>query len=990
MQIERLEFIGFGKLTGQRIELGTGKLNIIVQPNEYGKSTMCDAIWAVLYDFAQWHPEMGEVKPGTAQKPLSGAAFKACLDITWQGRPMRIMRNFADRSVQVLDLSKDPSRAEADITSEFANAIKNDSFGDSITGLTRDLFCTACFVSQRQLHRQPFANDRALAGFLANETDAAGSTAGVIVAIGALEEKLAAFPYNGKTYEIAQVLNTLEERQQQLAAELARLAAERQSCDRDVDRLAEVEARLSARTREIQFEEYRHLCLEASDIDTRLAKAQERHARIVHLAEQRTALAAYETFSTEKAKTIDEMWLRRQSRLSDLNRLRNEVNQVETAAQSSGGVQTQRNEGLESFTIDDAQMISSLSLSLRQAEAELKDTKQRYTAEYGRLAAAGVNVEIVKGSRSCLLKLEPREMDELHSMHAMVVAARERASDCILSADRAQNAAVEISEGRRVLYSMLTRVFWPCLIMAVICLLPMLLLLVGQHRPLSDDLVAVVILVYLLFCSGAAASWYAADRIKRLYRTKEEEKARQEEHKYRLAANDLLAKIEGYEGRIGLLAQKAGLSSAQQLLDHLQEYAMSATQFKQLDVLELLLKNGEAQVNKLVLQIKPYLTDAQRTTQAVTSALGLALAEDINRYLRFNRPKSSPEAPIHPRLPELAFLQDELKDADGALKDELRKLNLTFTKLEDGYEQFCQAVDGHRRFGAVVSELEMLGSDSTSDLKPGELPKLVERLGSKRHGIWARMQELAASNPDFVRMPAPTEDSVLSGKQMSDLRTAVDQARAERADLIIQIRAAMKNYQDNYLKTLAELETAQRDLERVRNTAVSLTLARNMLRRLSEETDAVWADKLTEAARELVRQVEGEYEGLEFDADMSIAVRRKGQKERLDEWQISNQLSAGTREQIHWLTRLTVMQVICKSRRLPLVLDEPFSEFDDERFLKAMRYLIACAAQGQQIIVFSCHQQRHHWLLEQLDAAELQSVEVCQLTGLQANAFVRR
>jgi uncharacterized protein YhaN len=635
-------------------------------------------------------------------------------------------------------------------------------------------------------------------------------------------------------------------------------------------------------------------------------------------------------------------------------------------------------------------MISSLSRSLEQSETELKDTRQRYASEYGRLAASGVNVEIVKGSRSCLLKLEPRELDELHSMHAMVVAARERAADCILSADRAQNAAVEISEGRRVIYGMLTRVFWPCLIMAILSLLPMLFLLVGQHRSLTDGLVAVVIIVYLVFCAGAATSWYAAERIKRSYRTNEEDKARQEEHKYRLSANDLLSKIEGYEGRIGLLAQKAGLESAQQLIEHLQEYAMSATQFKQLDVLESLLKNAEAQVNKLSLQIKPYLTQANRTGQAVTAAIGLTLSEDINRYLRFNRPKASPGAPIDPRLPEIAFLQDELKDDDGALKDELRKLNLSFTRLEEGYEKFCQAVEGHRRFEAVESELEMLGSDSTSDLKPGELPKMVERLDAKRRGLLVRMQELASANPEFLRMPPPTDESVLGEKQMSELRTAVDRARVERADLIIQIRAAMKNYQDNYLKTLAELETAQREQERVRNTAVSLGLARDTLRRLSEETHAVWADKLTEAARELLKQLSGEYDGLEFDADMTIAVRRKGQKERMDDWQISNQLSLGAREQIHWLARLTVMQLICRSRQLPLILDEPFSEFDDERFLKAMRYLISAAAQGQQIIVFSCHQQRHHWLLEQLDALELQSLEVCQLSSLQANAFVRR
>src|SRR5687767_13449825 len=114
MWIDRLEFIGFGNLTGQGIDFARDKkISVVVQANESGKSTISDAIWAILYDYAE--NSLGNGVPlSVERKPLSGAAFKACLDIVWNQRNIRLIRNFSDRSLKVLDLSKDPGKATAD------------------------------------------------------------------------------------------------------------------------------------------------------------------------------------------------------------------------------------------------------------------------------------------------------------------------------------------------------------------------------------------------------------------------------------------------------------------------------------------------------------------------------------------------------------------------------------------------------------------------------------------------------------------------------------------------------------------------------------------------------------------------------------------------------------------------------------------------------------------------------------------------------------
>jgi len=63
---------------------------------------------------------------------------------------------------------------------------------------------------------------------------------------------------------------------------------------------------------------------------------------------------------------------------------------------------------------------------------------------------------------------------------------------------------------------------------------------------------------------------------------------------------------------------------------------------------------------------------------------------------------------------------------------------------------------------------------------------------------------------------------------------------------------------------------------------------------------------------------------------------------------------------------------------MPIILDEPFSEADDERFLKMMRFLITVISKEHQIIIFSCHQQRHTWFKNQLEENDRGKLIFCR------------
>src|SRR5262249_17989158 len=105
MWIERLQIIGFGNLSDCSIEFEPDKINLVVEPNEFGKSTIAEAILALFYDFPQQRKAEDRIKLRDAKKPLSTQFYKASCDIVHAGQHLRIIRDFSQKSLKVFDLA---------------------------------------------------------------------------------------------------------------------------------------------------------------------------------------------------------------------------------------------------------------------------------------------------------------------------------------------------------------------------------------------------------------------------------------------------------------------------------------------------------------------------------------------------------------------------------------------------------------------------------------------------------------------------------------------------------------------------------------------------------------------------------------------------------------------------------------------------------------------------------------------------------------------
>ena len=74
-----------------------------------------------------------------------------------------------------------------------------------------------------------------------------------------------------------------------------------------------------------------------------------------------------------------------------------------------------------------------------------------------------------------------------------------------------------------------------------------------------------------------------------------------------------------------------------------------------------------------------------------------------------------------------------------------------------------------------------------------------------------------------------------------------------------------------------------------------------------------------------------------------------------------NQVSSGTMDQVYLALRLAAAKLIQKGEdSLPLIFDDSFVLYDDERLRTALRWLVK--AYPGQIIIFTCHQREAQML----------------------------
>jgi len=159
---------------------------------------------------------------------------------------------------------------------------------------------------------------------------------------------------------------------------------------------------------------------------------------------------------------------------------------------------------------------------------------------------------------------------------------------------------------------------------------------------------------------------------------------------------------------------------------------------------------------------------------------------------------------------------------------------------------------------------------------------------------------------------------------------------------------ALQKYMGAGESSLAkEIEQIEHELQIYTEHAEAIGEALVTLHDSISEFQSVYKEALSEKiSRRFIELTGNRYKQLRLDDDFSPAVDLSEQKDITAE-----RLSKGTRDQLFFAMRLALSEALGKRGRLPLILDDPFVNFDDKRLAHAMETLRKTSRECQVILL---------------------------------------
>jgi Uncharacterized conserved protein len=269
------------------------------------------------------------------------------------------------------------------------------------------------------------------------------------------------------------------------------------------------------------------------------------------------------------------------------------------------------------------------------------------------------------------------------------------------------------------------------------------------------------------------------------------------------------------------------------------------------------------------------------------------------------------------------------------------------------------------RFKSISNKASLICGKQIEDLKimHGEIDLIKEKQSKLQSDINNGIDSLITSNPDIdsdLFSPSVLDDIILNANT-SWLKDSFDyemekcnSSENENNLRIREYETALQGFNEEYgdLQSIEEeittLELKRSEMEKV---GLSLKMALEVLTESSSDIRNDYAPKLNSLMSEVISDItDSRYTDLKGDDALSLKAVAP------DSGGIRNAraLSGGTIDQMYLALRLAMAKLLTNGgESLPLILDEVFSQYDDDRTARTIEYLKKEYSKGQ-IILFTC------------------------------------
>ncbi len=955
MKIKRVIASDFGCLSGS-YTLFDDRVNVVVEANEEGKSTLVAAILAGLYGFSRSR-RADKLSDKEAYKPWSSDSYCVRLEMEDdEGRPLLIERDFGEKNekVKVTDLS-----TNKDVTPEFVVGKKRFAVGERLLGVSREVFVKTCLVKQLEIEKVGESSE--LVSKVQQIFDTTGGKGTAAEAIAVLTEAIREYAGTqrlARHITVETEIKRLNEAIRQGEARMGELRERREKAEPAMIRVRELRRRLEKLEVHRQQLEYLTRRAEIREVETELKQDAENHGELKKLIELKNSLKPYSDFTNEQASDfarlvgqLDGLRKRRKELGESLEKLKKNLEETKTKLKEY--------DGFEALGEDFKTGLHDLSTELKRLGEDV-EKKRRLVSEFEKsLKKEGYELSEVDELHRQFSKLSVEEKDLLRDSESRIPRLE---ASILERADAERECKAELRGVKRpiTLLSYAAVVLWVAGILSMVFWAGRAQWAGGAFGLAGFVAVAVAFVLRVL----------KLRRLRGLLRRKEA--AIQERQSFLGVRGTLSRALEE-------MAAKAEFESIPELTEAFKRWGRVSDRKTQLDSFRIGQEGAErsaascrekasAELRRMGMHVPPAKVDVALVQKAETR---------VREYLQI-----------------LSSAEQAEKRRTGT-EDEIRKLNAEREKLRESIRGILVAAKLSPDLTPEKAQPEIEKARGKSEkfhrlaateipekqrdlLSPEEVKGMMERLDTLRDEI----EKMVGEKGELEELQVTKTHSQYEEEAR---RVAEEGARAteEKSQFYHKVHSVEEEYRKEYPRLANELSELTQTLDRTERFGKSISLAIDTLETISSKSHALWANELNPRTSEILKHLNPRCGELKFASDLSFTVVPAEGLRPMDTKHIEAQESVGARHQIYLAVRLALSDYLSSAgNKVPVILDEPFATSDDDRFISGMQFLCGEFRSSHQVIILTCHRQRHTDLLRQRAAGVLDHLRIIQLGRL--------
>lgn len=306
----------------------------------------------------------------------------------------------------------------------------------------------------------------------------------------------------------------------------------------------------------------------------------------------------------------------------------------------------------------------------------------------------------------------------------------------------------------------------------------------------------------------------------------------------------------------------------------------------------------------------------------------------------------------------------KLGKAQSNAKTKQSEIKKKFDELDSMQERMLKSVgvSSIEEFAAGRAKYESirLGIKELNESLKGYLSgRTIQDMEKSQIELFAKKKEI-----ESTRMTDQVRASKMDEKEYYRKRSDLDMLRLDLRDITAAKGASTARVEDaevsvdDVSRLEEEIAGLQEELSYYERKARILALTKQGIE------DA--RDKMIGSSKEFIEKgvekglsivTNGKYSDVRVDAELSVEVFSSEK----NDWVVpDNVLSRGTIDQVYLCFRLALLEIVAENKPVPIVLDDPFLTFDEER-LASTQKLIEDWATRHQIFLFTTRSEYKSW-----------------------------